>query len=141
MWVASVWMLAFLVLAAAVILGVAFAFRSNLIFEPLTAENLGIIVRSLAFGIGYCLYAFALVVITRNQALSIVILIVWTVLVESLLSGFLGSRWEWVPKVLPMSAGGRFAVGEEMLLSAGVFFGLMAALLLVGWAIFSRRDA
>jgi ABC-2 type transport system permease protein len=141
MWVATLWMLAFLLLAAVVVLGVAFAFRSNLVFEPLTATNLGVLGRSLLFGIGYCLYAFALVVLTRNQALSIVVLIVWTVLVESLLTGFLASRWEWLPKVLPMSAGGSFVAGEDMLAGAGVFFGLLVVLLLIGWATFTRRDA
>ncbi|MDQ1247304.1 MAG: type transport system permease protein [Actinomycetota bacterium] len=141
MWVASLWMLAILVLAALVIVAVAFGFRSNLIFEPLTVENLGIVGRSLLFGIGYCLYAFALVVITRNQALSIVILIVWTLLVESLLTGFLAGRWEWLPQALPMSAGSRFVAGEDLLLSAAVFFGLLVALLLIAWAVFTRRDA
>lgn len=141
LWVATLWMVGFLLLATALILAVAFAFRANLIFEPLTSENLGILGRSLLFGIGYCLYAFALVVITRNQALSIAVLIVWTVLVESLLVGFLSSRLEWLPEVLPMSAGGRFVVGEDVLASAGVFFGLLAGLLLLGWGMFTRRDA
>jgi ABC-2 type transport system permease protein len=141
LWVASLWILAFLVLATLVAVAVAYAFRSNLIFEPLTLENLGVVGRSLVVGLGFCLYAFALVVITRNQALSIVILLVWTLLVESILTGFLASRWEWLPKVLPMSAGQRFVGGEDLLLSAGCYFGLLAALLLLGWAMFARRDA
>jgi ABC-type transport system involved in multi-copper enzyme maturation permease subunit len=98
--------------------------------------------RELAFAVGYCLFDFALAVITRNQAIAIIIPIVWAVIVESVLLGFLGSRFEWLPKVLPINSGSIFVQGEQdMWQGAGVFLAWILAALIGGWILFTRRDA
>ncbi|MCB0914862.1 MAG: ABC transporter permease [Actinobacteria bacterium] len=141
LWVVVLWMLAFLILATAVVVGVAYLFRSNVDVDPLATENITYALRALAFGVLYGLFTFALVVITRNQALSIVIVILWTVVLESLLVGLLGDRFEWLPDVLPMTAGAAFVTGDDMARNAAVFVGVLAVLLLAGWGLFVKRDA
>jgi ABC-2 type transport system permease protein len=141
LWVSVLWMAAFLLLAAVVVLAVSFLFKSNLVFEPFTATNLAVIGRSILFGIGYSLFAFALVVMTRNQALSIVIVILWALLVETIITGFLGSRYEWLPKVLPMTSGSGFVGGEDVLRNGMVFGAWLLVFLLVAWVLLLRRDA
>lgn len=141
LWVSVLWMFAFLVVAAVVVVGVAYLFRSNIVFDPLTSENLLYVIRALVFGVGFGLFAFALVVITRNQALSIVILVVWTVVVESLVAGLLANRAEWLVEAMPISAGASFVGGADMIRNAAIYFGVLAAFIIVGWALFTRRDA
>ena len=141
LWVSVLWMAAFLLLAAVVVLAVSFLFKSNLVFEPFTVTNLAVIGRSILYGIGYSLFAFALVLITRNQALSIVIVILWTLLVESILISFLGSRYEWLSKVLPMASGSSFVAGDDLLRNGVVFGAWLLGFLLLGWLLLLRRDA
>lgn len=139
--VVVVWLLAFLLLSAVVMVGVSALFRDSVIFEPFSTSTLGALLRSLLFGLAFCLFAFAFVLITRNQALSIIIPLLWALLVEQLLTGFLGSKYEWLPKVLPMTSGQGFINGEDMIRNGAVYFGTLAVLLLIGWALLSRRDA
>ncbi len=141
MWVVVLWMLAYLILSLLLIVGVAYLFRSNVDVDLLATENLTYALRALGYGIVYGLFAFALALITRNQALAIVILVLWTVVVESLLVAVLGSRLEWLPDVLPMTAGSAFVDGDEMLRNAAVFVGLLVAFLAAGWGLFVKRDA
>lgn len=141
LWVSVLWMTVFLLLAAVVVLAVSFLFKSNLVFEPFTVTNLAVIGRSVLYGLGYSLFAFALVLITRNQALSIVIVILWTLLVESILVSFLGSRYEWLPKALPMTSGSGFVAGDDLLRNGLVFGAWLLVFLLLGWALLQRRDA
>jgi hypothetical protein len=128
-------------LATALTVGVAFLFRSNVEFDVMAVENGTFALRAIAFGVLYCLYAFALVLITRNQSLSIIILVLWTLVVESLLVALLGSRLSWLEQAMPITSGANFVSGVDMLGNAAVFVGVLVALMLIGWALFTRRDA
>lgn len=139
--VVSVWMVVFAFLAALAMLGVAALFPNNLVYEPLSGDVWLLVLRSIAFCLGYGLIVFALVLLTRNQALSIIVPLIWALVVETLLSGFLGSRIDWLDKALPMQAGAGFAAGNDMASNAAVFFGTAVVFLIVGWAVFKRRDA
>ncbi|HQZ84014.1 MAG: type transport system permease protein [Actinomycetota bacterium] len=136
------YIVAFLVLAMALVLAATQVFRNSVGPIPdwtVLGLSMG---RALAFAVGYCLFAFALAVITRNQAIAIIIPIVWAVIVESVLLGFLGSRFEWLPKVLPINSGSIFVQGEQdMWQGAGVFLAWILAALIGGWILFTRRDA
>lgn len=135
------WLIGFSLLGLAIVVLVAFIFRTNVNFEPANVDNLLFMARATAFALGFCLFGYALTAILKSQAISIVLLILWTILVETLLVGFLSSRVEWLPKVLPMSSGKNFLNGENMAMNAGVFFGYLAVFLVIGWIFVSRRDA
>ena len=141
LWVVVLWMLLSLVAALALVLLISWLYRANINFNPLEIENVTFVLRGLLYALGYCLFTFALVMITRNQALSIVVVILWTLLVEQLLVGFLGDRFEWLPKALPMTSGAAFVAGDDLLRNGVVFVGFLVAFLALGWALFSRRDA
>ncbi len=141
LWVVVLWMLLTLIVTLALVLLISWLYRNNINFNPLEIANVTYVLRGLLYALGYCLFTFALVLITRNQALSIVVVILWTLLVEQLLVGFLGSRFEWLPKALPMSSGAGFVTGDDMLRNGLVFLGFLVVFLAAGWALFSRRDA
>lgn len=136
------YVVAFTVLAMALVLAATQILRTNVEPVPDWASLGSGMGRALAFAVGYCLFAFALSVITRNQAIAIIIPIVWAIIVEQVLLGFLANRFEWLPKVLPISSGATFvAGGQDMWLGAGVFAGWLLAALIAGWILFTRRDA
>ncbi|TXH40882.1 MAG: hypothetical protein E6Q90_12860 [Actinobacteria bacterium] len=140
LWTISLWVLAFLVLTTVVALVVAQLFPQYVEFA-LDGTIALYVLRALAYGLAYCLWVFALVLITRNQALSIVLVLVWALLIEPVALQLLGGKFPWLDKALPMTAGAAFAQGDRMLPSAGLYFGTTVVLLLIGWLVFTRRDA
>lgn len=140
LWVVTLWVVAFIVATMITALVVARFFPQYVDFTLDPALGL-FALRALAYALAYCLLVFALVVITRNQALSIVLVLLWTVLIEQLALSLLGSRFTWLSKVLPMASGSMFVEGQDMLRNAAVFFGTTLVALLIGWLLFLRRDA
>lgn len=141
LWVVTSWMVAGLIMATAVAVGVAFLFRSSVDVDVFALENITYALRAIAFGALYCLYAFALALITRNQALAIIILVLWTLVVETLLVSLLGGRISWLEQAMPIQSGATFVGGVDMIPNGAVFIGVLAVLLAIGWTLFVRRDA
>ena len=110
LWTISLWVLAFLVLTTVVALVVAQLFPQYVEFA-LDGTIALYVLRALAYGLAYCLWVFALVPITRNQALSIVLVLVWALLIEPVALQLLGGKFPWLDKALPMTAGAAFAQG------------------------------
>ncbi|MFI0432750.1 MAG: ABC transporter permease [Candidatus Nanopelagicales bacterium] len=140
LWVISLWILAFVFASMLVAVAVARVFPQYVDFTIDPAVGLYAL-RALAYSLAYCLIVFALVVITRNQALSIVLVLLWTLLIEQLLLEFLGGKFPWLDKALPMTSGAMFVEGQRMLPNAAIFFGTTLVALLAGWLLFLRRDA
>lgn len=85
----------------------------------------------------YALFAFAISGITRSVVLGVVIPLVTSTIVETLLLTV--TRQEWLVDWMPFSAGQAGAGGDWVAL--GVFAAWAAALLLVWWVLFMKRDA
>lgn len=139
--VALLWVLAFALAATLVCLLAAIALRSNVDVAPFTAENLGYGGRSILFVLGYCAAVFALVALTRNQALGIIVVLLWVLAVEQIVLAILGSRVSWLADVLPGSASSRFVAGDGALGHGAAFFSLVLLLVVLGWWRFRAKDA
>ena len=141
-WVVSVYLVVFLLLCVALVLaaGQFVPSRVDAAIDPL--PMLGFVGRFLAFGLMFCMFAFALAVITRMQALAIIIPVLWALIVEGVLSGILASKFEWLPKVLPITAGSNFvAAGEEWQQGGLVMLAWVVVFMLIAWLLLLRRDA
>lgn len=141
LFVVSLWIIAFAVLAWAVVVAVGTAFSGDLNdWQPFGLESLGFLGRALVYLLGFCLMVFAVVAITRNQALGLVVVLVWLLVVEGLLLGFLSGRLAWLGDALPMNQGAAFVTSFGVQ-SGLVFVGWVVGLLAIAWALFMRRDA
>lgn len=139
--VALLWALAFALAATVVCVLVALALRSNVDVAPFTAENLGYAGRTIVFVLGYCSAVFALVALTRNQALGIIVALLWVLAVEQIVLAILGNRLEWLADVLPGSASSRFVSGDGVLQHGAAFLALVLLLVALGWWRFRAKDA
>lgn len=106
-------------------------------------ENIPLILlRGLLFVVGYATIVFAVTLLTRNLPLGIIIPLVWAIIVEQLILSILGSRFEWLPKVMPISTGNGLAAGAEDWAMNGLAFGVWTVgLLVLASVLFVRRDA
>ncbi len=93
-----------------------------------------------AFAVTFALLAFGITVLTRNHPLGIVGPLLLSIL-ESALIGLLGSRFEWLPDVLPLSALQSWFSGEDVARSVAVWGAWMLLLLVSGFILLKRRDA
>lgn len=139
--VALGWVLAFALAATVVCVLVALALRSNVDVAPFTAENLGYVGRSLVYVLGYCAAVFALVALTRNQALGIIVALVWVLAVEQIVLATLGGKLPWLADVLPGSASNKFVSGEGVLGHGTSFLAVVVLLVVLGWWRFRAKDA
>jgi ABC-2 type transport system permease protein len=141
LFVVSLWIIGFAVLAWAVVVAVGSAFSGNLNdWEPFAVDSLAFLGRALLYVLGFCLLVFAVVAITRNQAMGLVVVLVWLLVVEGILLSVLSTRLAWLGDALPMSQGASF-VSSFAIQPMLVLFGWVIALLLIAWALFARRDA
>lgn len=92
------------------------------------------------FATTFALLAFSLTVLTRNHPLGIVGPLLLSIL-ESVLIGLLGSRFEWLAEALPLSAMQSWFNGDNVAQSAGVWATWMLSLLVIGFLLLKRRDA
>jgi ABC-type transport system involved in multi-copper enzyme maturation permease subunit len=92
------------------------------------------------FALTFALLAFGITVLTRNHPLGIVGPLLLSIL-ESALIGLLGSRFEWLPDVLPLSALQSWFIGEDVARSMGVWGAWMLVVLASGFVLLKRRDA
>lgn len=110
-------------------------------FDP--GLDIPLSIRAVLFVVLFGLFGFALVAITRNLPIGVIIPIVMALLAEQILILLaLLADWTWVANVLP------FANGQSAILTSGevwrhigVFALWSLGLLAIGWALFDRRDA
>jgi len=139
--VTVVWLVASGVLVWAAILLTGTTMQSRFSqWEPFGLEELGYTGRALVYLVGFCLFVFAVVALSRNQALGLTLVLMWWLVVESLLLGFLGSRIPSLSSVLPMTQGADF-VATGSLAALATFLAWLLPLLLAAWVLFVRRDA
>jgi len=110
--------------------------------DPTTNDSWLSIGRTLLGALGYCAFAFAITLLTRNLVLGVVTPLLLVAVIEPLLKLALGDRFTWLPQILPMSAGTDYMLGGEDLLHNGlVFLAWVVGLLVAGYITFERRDA
>lgn len=109
--------------------------------DPNFFSFLGVLLRGLAFLIGYCLIAFAITLLTRILALGVVIPLVFAFVVEGILLQLLMGSASWLAKVMPMTVGERFMQGIDPVSSGLVFLAWVVGLLAIAYVSFIKRDA
>lgn len=129
--------------AVAVAVAVVYAGLSSTQGAVADPEQLSIV--SLAwhaavFTVTYSVLAFALTLITRNHPLGIIGPLLLFML-EMIFIPVVAGRFEWLEKVFPITAMGRWFTGESLMMSAGVWVAWMVGLLAIGFVLLKRRDA
>jgi ABC-type transport system involved in multi-copper enzyme maturation permease subunit len=115
------------------------------------ADGLGLTaIRSIIGGVALCLMAFAIATVTRNIALGVVVLLVWGLAVENLLSALL-TTWNSdfgtkVSAVMPYRSTTDFIANTAQdpapWISPTIVMVAWVVVLVGGaWLVFSRRDA
>ncbi len=97
--------------------------------------------RMVLFLIGYCLIVFAITVLTRVLALGVIIPLLFIVVIEAMLVGFLGKYLSWLGDVMPFMSGIGFVGGDDMTRNGLVFLAWIAGLIGAGLVVFRTRDA
>ncbi len=93
------------------------------------------------FATTFAVLAFSFTVIARSHPLGIVGPLLLFML-ELILLPLIASRYEWVPKLFPITAMTNwFSAGSDALLGAGVWAAWMVGLLLLSFVLLMRRDA
>lgn len=139
--VVTLWIVGFALLAWAVVVLVGTGFAGDLNdWRPFGGTELGFLARALVYLVGFCIMVFAVVAITRNQAMGLVLVLVWLLVIEGILLSVLSTRVAWLSDALPMNQGASF-VGAFDWQSMAVFLSWALGLLLIAWALFARRDA
>lgn len=138
--VVLIWMLAVLLVTWAVAVLLGFVFADNIDWDPFAPTNLAYAGRAMILALGYGIFVFALVVITRNQSLGIVIMLLWMLVIEGILGGFIAGENSPLRFAMPMTQAADFvATGSVTGLLVLLFW--LVALVAAGWALLIRRDA
>jgi ABC-2 type transport system permease protein len=99
----------------------------------------------LVFSFAYCLIAMSLTMITRNLALGIVLPLLVFAVIENLIvlfSGLAKGKMDWIVDILPFTNGTAWLTNLPDSPNAGLIFAAwVAALYLIGSAMFFKRDA
>lgn len=101
--------------------------------------------KSLAFGFGYLVVAFAITILTRNLALGIILPFVVATLGEQIitaLSSLAKGRMDWLVHSLPFTNGQAWLTGDSELAQPGlVYFAWIIGVLLLSAVRFHKSDA
>ena len=99
----------------------------------------------LAFGIGYCIFAMSITMLSRNLALGVTLPLLLATILEPLISGLLGMIREWLDSVthyLPFSSAQAWVVNAPGWPQAGlVFAAWVVGIYFLATFFFIKRDA
>lgn len=134
------WMLATLLLTWAVALVLGFVFAHNITWDPFNPGNLAFAARAMLLALAYGVFVFALVVITRSQALGLTLMLVWMLVLEGILGSFLSGDGGWLKYAMPMTQAADF-VASGSPTGLGILVAWLVLAVLAAWGLLLRRDA
>lgn len=138
--VVLLWMLGTLLVTWAVALLLGFVFSGNIEWQPFTPSNLAFAGRAMILALGYGVFVFALVVITRNQSLGIVLMLLWMLVIEGILGSFIAGEDSPLRYAMPMTQAADF-VSAGAITGLLVLLGWLVAVVAAAWVLLVRRDA
>lgn len=134
------WMLGTLLATWAFAMVLGFAFADNITWEPFNPGNLAFATRAMLLALAYGVFVFALVVITRSQALGLTLMLVWLLVIEGILGSFLSGDGGWLRYAMPMTQGAEF-VASGSLVGLGILLAWLVFAVTTAWILLLRRDA
>lgn len=134
------WMLATLLATWAVATVLGFVFADNITWDPFDLGNLAFASRAMLLALAYGIFVFALVVITRSQALGLTVMLVWMLVVEGILGSFLSGDGGLLKYAMPMTQAADF-VASGSLTGLGILVAWMIVAVAGAWVLLLRRDA
>lgn len=138
--VALAWMVATLLITWAAAVALGFAFADNITWEPFNPGNLLFASRAMLLALAYGIFVFAMVVITRSQALGLTLMLVWMLVIEGILGSFLSGDGGWLRFAMPMTQGAEF-VATASLNGLAVLLVWLTLAIVAAWVLLLRRDA